>query len=121
MQVLTIPEGLRDKKHDIQGFRCSNVTTADLRWRPPAGDVLFIKGAYGEAFDVSIGASYENDRGMRKDSHDFFGVALSIPMSDKNPRGQKRQQVAAGGATEPVSKGRRQGFLKGRKTKKRGR
>ena len=44
-----------------------------------SGDVLFIKGAFGEAFDVSVGASYA-DRGIRKDQHDFFGVALSIPM-----------------------------------------
>ena len=57
-----------------------------------SGDVLFIKGAFGEALDVSVGASYD-DRGIRKDSHDFFGVALSIPMSDKNPRGQKRPDV----------------------------
>ena len=72
-----------------------------------SGDVLFIKGAFGESFDVSVGASYA-DRGIRKDVHDFFGVALSIPMSDKNPRGQKRQQVSAGGATQPASKGQRQ-------------
>ena len=72
-----------------------------------SGDVLFIKGAFGESFDVSVGASYA-DRGIRKDVHDFFGVALSIPMSDKNPRGQKRQQVSAGGATQPASKEQRQ-------------
>ena len=61
-----------------------------------SGDVLFIKGAFGEAFDVSVGASYA-DRGIRNNGHDFFGVALSIPMSDKKPRGQKRQKVCAGG------------------------
>ena len=61
-----------------------------------SGDVLFIKGALGEAFDVTVGESY-TDRGIRKDQHDFFGVALSIPMRDKNPRGQKRQQVVVGG------------------------
>ena len=72
-----------------------------------SGDVLFVKGALGEAFDVSVGVSYD-DRGMRNDSHDFFGVALSIPMTDKNPRGQKRQQVSAGGATQRGSKEQRQ-------------
>ena len=71
------------------------------------GDVLFFKGAFGDAFDVSVGASYE-DRGIRKDQHDFFGVALSIPMSDKNPRGQKRQQDSASGVTQPASKELRQ-------------
>ena len=68
-----------------------------------SGDVLFIKGAFGEALNVSVGASYE-DRGIRRDCHDFFGVALSIPMSDKNLRGRKRQQVSAGGATQPAAK-----------------
>ena len=68
-----------------------------------SGDVLFIKGAVGDAIDVSVGASYK-DRGIRKDQHDFFGVAFSIPMCDKNPRGQKRQPVSASGATQPVAK-----------------
>ena len=72
-----------------------------------SGDVLFIKGAFGQALNVSVGASYV-DRGIRNDTHDFFGVALSIPMSDKNLRGQKRQQVSAGGATQPASKEQRQ-------------
>ena len=70
-----------------------------------SGDVLFVKGAFGEALNVSVGASYA-DRGIRNDSHDFFGVALSIPMSDKTQRGQKRQP--AGGATQPASKEHRQ-------------
>ena len=70
-----------------------------------SGDVLFVKGAFGEALDVSVGASYV-DRGIRRYCHDFFGVALSIPMSDKNQRGQKRQP--AGGATQPASAEQRQ-------------
>ena len=66
--------------------------------------------------DVTVGTSYA-DRGIRNDSHDFFGVALSIPMSDKHSRGQKRQQdsaggaekqKSAGGATQPASKEQRQ-------------
>ena len=57
-----------------------------------SGDVLFLKGAVGQALDVSVGASYK-DRGIRNDDHDFFGVALSIPMTDKEPRGQKRQEL----------------------------
>ena len=51
---------------------------------------------------ISVGASYE-DRGVRRNCHDFFGVALSIPMSDKKPRGEKRQKVFAGGATQPAA------------------
>ena len=73
-----------------------------------SGDVLFIKGAIGESFDVSVGRSYPADRGMRNDAHDFFGVALSIPMCDKEPRGQKRPQVSAGGGTHPAAKEQRQ-------------
>jgi hypothetical protein len=70
-----------------------------------SGDVLFVKGAFAKAFDVTVGASYA-DPGLRKDCHDFFGVALSIPMSDKN--GKKRQQLAPGGATQSASKRHRQ-------------
>ena len=71
-----------------------------------SGDVLFIKGAFGKAFDVTVGISYP-DRGVRNDQHDFFGVSLKIPMSDKNPRGQKRPQASAGSATHPVPKDKR--------------
>ena len=44
-----------------------------------SGDVAFVKGTASKAWDVSIGASYE-DRGMRKDSHDFFGMTLNVPL-----------------------------------------
>ena len=44
-----------------------------------SGDVAFIRGTSSEAFDISIGASY-TDRGMRPDSHDFFGVKLKMPL-----------------------------------------
>ena len=57
-----------------------------------SGDLLFLKGAFGHGLDVSVGASYA-DRGIRRDDHDFFGAALWIPMSDKEPRGQKRQEL----------------------------
>ena len=60
-----------------------------------SGDVLFIKGAFGEALDVSVGAAYAARHPQ--------GPALS----DKDPRGQKRQQVSAGGATQPASKEQR--------------
>ena len=76
-----------------------------------SGDVLFIKGAFGESFDVSVGRSYDDDRGLRNDQHDFFGVALKIPMFDKEPRGQKRQQVPAGGGTHPAAKEQKQVLL----------
>ena len=72
-----------------------------------SGDVLFIKGACGETFDVTVGKSYD-DRGMRNDIHDFFGIALQIPMCTKNQRGQKREQVAViGCANESASKAQR--------------
>ena len=68
------------------------------------GDVLFIKGADGVQLDVSVGASYPNDRGIRNDQHDFFGAELSIPMCDVgSPRGKR--PAPAGGASQPASKG----------------
>ena len=72
-----------------------------------SGDVLFVKGACGETFDVTVGKSYD-DRGMRNDIHDFFGIALQIPMCTKNQRGQKREHVAVTGcANESASKAQR--------------
>ena len=92
----------------------TGVPSVDTQWQvltsnaALSGDVLFIKGAHGQPFDVSVGHSYA-DRGIRKDDHDFFGVTLSIPMSDKvTPKGQKRQQASASGASEPAAKEQRQ-------------
>ena len=64
------------------------------------GDLLFFKGATGAKFDVAIGRSYA-DRGCRNDDHDFFGVALGIPMSSKPPPGPKRQKAAASQKPQP--------------------
>ena len=52
-------------------------TETSLECRP--GDVLFVRGCHSEAFDIAIGASYE-DRGIRNDCHDCFGVALTLPL-----------------------------------------
>ena len=37
------------------------------------------EGAFLNLLDVPIGASYK-DRGVRNDSHDFFGVTVSVPL-----------------------------------------
>ena len=55
-----------------------------------SGDVLFLKGAGGHALDVDVGKSYE-DRGVRNDDHDFFGVAMAIPMTEQKPRWRQRR------------------------------
>ena len=65
------------------------------------GDNLFIKGAYGKEFDVSIGCTYPADPGIRNDTHDFFGAEISIPMSEKEPQSSKRHRASAGGAPQP--------------------
>ena len=44
-----------------------------------SGDVAFLKGTPSKAWDITIGKSWE-DRGMRKDDHDFFGVTLKVPL-----------------------------------------
>ena len=36
-----------------------------------SGDVLFMKGTVGEAFDCMVGASYPGDRGISNDQHDL--------------------------------------------------
>ncbi len=50
-----------------------------------SGDVAFVKGTASKAWDVIIGASYK-DRGMRRDSHDFFGLALKVPLVQVPPK-----------------------------------
>ena len=44
-----------------------------------SGDLAFIKGSRSSSWDVTIGCSYD-DRGMRPDSHDFFGVTVRVPL-----------------------------------------
>ena len=43
-----------------------------------SGDVAFVKGTASKAWDVSIGASYE-DRGMRRDQHDQVPSSPMLP------------------------------------------
>ena len=49
-----------------------------------SGDVAFVRGAASKAWDVTIGFSYE-DRGMRNDQHDFFGMTLKVPLVQVPP------------------------------------
>ena len=44
-----------------------------------SGDVAFVRGCESQAFDVTIGRSYQ-DRGIRNDCHDFFGVTITVPL-----------------------------------------
>ena len=111
--VLTGDVNLDKKASDNVVQKLVGEPSVDTQWQvltsnaARSGDVLFFKGTIGEAFDVTVGKSYQ-DRGLRRDDHDFFGVALLIPMSDKNPRGQKREPALASGATQPAAKGQKQ-------------
>jgi hypothetical protein len=42
------------------------------------GDILFVKGANSDFFELPVGASHA-DRGVRNDDHDSFGVQLRLP------------------------------------------
>ena len=57
------------------------------------GDVAFVRGTASKSWDVSIGASYR-DVGMRKDSHDLFGMTLKVPLV---------QASASSGAPQPAA------------------
>ena len=63
-----------------------------------SGDVAFVRGCESQAFDVTIGRSYQ-DRGMRNDCHDFFGVTIAVPLfripPDKKVRLQDAPEVIA--------------------------
>ena len=49
-----------------------------------SGDFAFVKGTPSWAWDISIGASYD-ERGMRNDQHDFFRIASKVPLVWKLP------------------------------------
>ena len=55
-----------------------------------SGDVLWVKGAETESFDITIGRSYPADRGMRNDSHDAFGIRMSMPLRRLRHESQER-------------------------------
>ena len=44
-----------------------------------SGDVAFVLGSSSEQFPICIGSSYE-DRGMRNDCHDYFGITVDVPL-----------------------------------------
>jgi hypothetical protein len=85
-----------------------------------SGDVAFVTGTHSTVIDISIGHSYE-DNGLRGESHDFFGLSLSIPIAgdgaaqfaemadeaaasqEAAERGQKRpHEGSASGAPQPA-------------------
>ena len=49
-----------------------------------SGDVLFYKGAKGTAIDIPVGYSCD-DRGVRNDVHDAFGVKLTLRLMPTLP------------------------------------
>ena len=57
----------------------------DTTWHPQAataglgGDVMLISGSDSIVFDIPIGRNYD-DRGMRNDNHDAFGVEVQVPL-----------------------------------------
>ena len=64
-----------------------------------SGDVAFVKGTPSKAWDIPIGASWE-DRGMRNDSHDFFAVSLKVPLVQARPL---LTESPSSGAPPPVA------------------
>ena len=64
-----------------------------------SGDVLFYKGAKGTAIEIPVGYSYD-DRGVRNDCHDAFGVKLI--MFRTGGASQPADLTQSGGATQPA-------------------
>ena len=89
----------------------AGVPSFDTDWHTRAaaaaglsGDVMLINGSDSRVFDFDIGKSYE-DRGMRHDSHDAFGVTVQVPLTfgdviasqsaqSSSPRGSKEVRLA---------------------------
>ena len=76
----------------------------------PSGDVMLIHGSDSRVFDIDIGKSYE-DRGMRHDSHDAFGVTVQVPLTfgdliarqsaqSSSPRGSKEVRFPPRGSKD---------------------
>jgi hypothetical protein len=63
----------------------SGVPRYDTQWHSQAAkaglgrDVMLICGSDSKVFDIAIGRSYD-DRGMRNDTHDAFGVTVQVPL-----------------------------------------
>ena len=83
--ILCGDPNLNEKEADVICQRNSGPVTVDTCWHTEAGchgrvgDVLWVKGAETVRFDITIGYSYE-DRGMRNDSHDAFGIYVQMPL-----------------------------------------
>ena len=89
------------------------VPNYDAQWHCQAanaglgGDVMLVSGSDSEVFDIAIGKSYD-DRGMRNDSHDAFGVTVNVPvlLGDVTQLAEKASasSSATASAEEPVHK-----------------
>ena len=66
-----------------------------------SGDILFVKGANAVAFDLPVGVSHP-DRGVRKDSHDAFGVELRILRNPASPPNEGTR-ISRRGASQPAT------------------
>jgi len=98
-------------KQQAQTIYQADTSSASLnRWRTHAathglsGDILFVRGADSDTFDINIGSSY-SDRGVRDDIHDAFGVVLKIPVhqAHANRVPKTRQNDALKTAKNPAA------------------
>jgi hypothetical protein len=101
--LLVIPI-LQEKAQQCTQAACDTESPVLQTWRIQSsnnelgGDVLFCKGGALTLFDVPIGSSYQ-DRGMRNDSHNCFGIALTMPLAKNKvsfARGAGSQAPPAG-------------------------
>ena len=64
------------------------------------GDLIFCYGCHAEAFELGIGASW-NDRGISNDAHDTFGITLTFYGAGKNVRKRKQPGSHTASASQP--------------------
>ena len=85
MKILLGDFNLKAEQTDQICQGVAGVPGYDTQWHPQAakagrgGDVMLISGSDSTVFDIAIGRSYD-DRGMRNDNHDAFGVAVQVPL-----------------------------------------
>jgi hypothetical protein len=74
-------------------FRKDNVWHVFATSGHAGGDIAFVKGCHAELFELQIGVSWE-DRGVRVDDHDAFGVELRVGVDSASQPVNKRKHMS---------------------------
>ena len=66
-----------------------------------SGDLMFVKGAHAQSFDLPFGHSHR-DHGVRNNCHDAIGIELRVPLDSEPPRRHARPRQDDGDSSQPA-------------------